>query len=319
MASYTWTNDVASGVFKNHIISKKVRRAAIVDTVFQQYVKVEPGFGKQKGETMNIRRMKNLAIPVNARLAEQTRVPIDTFTTGSAAITIAEWGRGVEYTNFAKDLEHFDLDGEISSALRRQLKVVLDNAAAAAFTASTNFVMAIPTGLAAVTWDIDGTPSTSATVNANVTVLGIIRDQMRDTYQVPFYDNNTYASIASTKFLRGIKSDPDFQFWRQYLRPGDVLMNSEVGQVEQIRFSESNNTTALSNAKGTGSVLGEAVIFGEDAVVMVEVEPFELRAAIPGDFGRFKAVAWIGIGEWGSPWANTATAGEVRIVRVTSS
>ena len=319
MAAYTWTTDVASGVYKNHIISKKLRRAAIVDTVFQQYVKVESGFGKHKGETMNLRRIKNLAIPTNARLSEQTRIPIDTFQTATNAITIAEWGRGVEYTNFAKDLESFDLDGEIGTALKRQLKVVTDNAAAAAFTAATNFVIAIPTGLSAVTWDTDGTPSTAATVNANVQLLGIIRDQMRDTYQIPFYEKNFYAGIASTKFLRGIKSDPDFQFWRQYLQPGDVLMNSEVGSVEQIRFAESNNTAALSNAKGTGSVLGEAVIFGEDAVVMVEVEPFELRAAIPGDFGRFKAVAWVGVGEWGSPWANTAVAGEIRIVRVTSS
>ncbi len=106
---------------------------------------------------------------------------------------------------------------------------------------------------------------------------------------------------------------------RQYLNPGDVLFNSEVGMVEQIRFVESNNTSALSNAKGTGSVLGEAFILGDDSVVEVEVITPELRAAIPGDFGRAQAVAWYGLMAYGLPWAETATAGEARVVRVTSA
>lgn len=319
MPAYTWTFDVASGTFKNHFISKKVRYAAIVDTVCQQFVRVEPNFGKNKGETVNIRRIRNIAVPTNARLSETTKIPIDTFATSSATITVAEFGRGVEYTKWSEDLEHFDLEGGISRKLKDQMKVVTDNAVAAMMKSISVYVIAIPTGLSSVTWDEDGTPSTSATVNVNVDICGIIRDQMRDTYQIPFWESSWYAGIGSTKLLRGIKSDPNFQFWRQYLRPGDVLMNSEVGMVEQIRWVESNNTNAFANNKGTGSVLGEGVVFGEDFIVMAEVEPFELRVPIPGDAGRQKAVVWYGQGEWGIPWANTATAGEVRGIRISSS
>lgn len=141
---------------------------------------------------------------------------------------------------------------------------------------------------------------------------------MRDTLQVPYWEKDAYAGIFSTKACRGIKSDPNFQFWRQYLRPGDVLMNSEIGMAEQIRVVETNNTTALANNKGTGNVLGEALIFGDDAVVIAEAEPFELRAAIPGDFGRQKAVAWYGIAAWACVW-DTSNAGEARVVRISSS
>ena len=319
MASYAWTFDVATGVFKNNHISKKLRFASIVDTVFQQFVRgADEAFGKGKGETVNIRRIRNIAAPTNARLNENIKIPIDTFATSSVSITVAEWGRGVEYSSLAKDLETFDLENGVQKKLKQQMEIVTDNAAAAAFKSTSVKVIAIPTGLSAITWDVDGTPSTPATVNLNLDHLGIIRDQMRDTYQVPFWEKGFYAGIFSTKACRGIKSDPNFQFWRQYLRPGDVLMNSEIGQAEQIRIVESNNTSALANNKGTGNVLGEAVIFGEDAVVMAEAEPFELRVPIPGDAGREKAVVWYGIAEWGAVW-DTATAGEARIIRVTSS
>lgn len=112
---------------------------------------------------------------------------------------------------------------------------------------------------------------------------------------------------------------PDFQAWRQWLRPGDVLFNSEVGMVEQIRFIEINNTTALSNAKGAGSVLGECLIFGDDGVALAEVETPELRAAIPGNFGRYQAVAWYGVLAYGLIWNATSTAGEARVIYVTGA
>ena len=89
--------------------------------------------------------------------------------------------------------------------------------------------------------------------------------------------------------------------------------------VEQIRFVEINNTSALSNAKGSGSVLGEALIFGDDGVALAEVETPELRAAIPGNFGRYQAVAWYGVLAYGLIWNATATAGEARVIYVTDA
>ena len=44
----------------------------------------------------------------------------------------------------------------------------------------------------------------------------------------------------------------------------------------------------------------------------------ELRAAIPGDFGRSKAVAWYGILEFGIIW-DTGSAGEAKVVHVSST
>jgi hypothetical protein len=88
--------------------------------------------------------------------------------------------------------------------------------------------------------------------------------------------------------------------------------------MENIRMIEINNTSALSGTLGSGSVLGEAVFFGEDAITMAVALDPELRAEQPDDFGRSKSVAWYAILEFQTVW-DTANAGEARIVHVTSS
>lgn len=142
---------------------------------------------------------------------------------------------------------------------------------------------------------------------------------MADTIHVPGWrGSEEYICLASTKALRGVKNDPEWRAWRTYINPGDAFLKGEVGSIENIRFIEVNHTNALSNAKGTGSVLGEAVFFGDDAVAMAVAMDPELRAAIPGNFGLSHAVAWVGLFEYGLIW-DTATDGQARIIRLTSS
>lgn len=316
MSTYTWAFDAQGAVWKNNSLSTKMRIAAIADTVFYQFVQNEPGFGKHKGETHNIFRWKNIAVPTSAVLNETTRIPVDQLTSSATSITIKEIGRGVEFTSFAQDLAVFDPDKGAQKQLKNQMELVLDTMSAEAF--KTAKVCAIPTSLTAITWDTDGTPSTSATSNLTVAHCASIRDYMRMNLHAPFYKKGYYMGIGSTKALRGIKNDPDFQTWKQYLKAGDVFYNSEVGQVEQIKWIECNYDNSLSNSKGTGSVLGEAIVFGDDGVAMIEAVTPELRVPLPADSGRFKAVTWVGELAFGIVW-DTANDGEAKVVRVTSS
>lgn len=82
---------------------------------------------------------------------------------------------------------------------------------------------------------------------------------------------------------------------------------------------EVNNTNSLSATLGTGSVLGEAVFFGDDPVAMATVIDPELRAKESGDYGRSKGVAWYGVYGFDQIWYDSANAGEARVVHVTSS
>lgn len=312
---HSWTYDAPTGVYKNHTLSTELRHAAIASCKFMQFVNVEPGYGKKKGESITMTRVSNMSVPTNARLSESSRIPEDNVSLSTVSITVAEWGRAVPYTDLAVQLSSFNLEDAIQKALKDQMTLVVDGACAAAF--KTCKVKAIPSGVAALTFDTDGTASTTASANLNTYHVEEIRDYLFGTLNCPPYEGDDYVGLVTTKGKRGIMRDPNFQDWTKYTSP-EKKYNSEIGKLENIRWVEINNFNALSNGVGTSSVLGEAVVFGADAVVMAVAEDPELRAGIPGDFGRQKAVAWYGIMEFGVVW-DTANAGEARIVHVTSA
>ena len=139
---------------------------------------------------------------------------------------------------------------------------------------------------------------------------------MFDTLFVPPMEGGDYAAIVRTLGLRGIKRDPDWENWHVYTDPA-AKFNSEVGRLEHVRFQECNHNSALGKV-GTGSVLGEGVVFGEDNVALAEVATPELRAGMPDDFGRARAVAWYGILEFGLIH-QTGNPGEARVVHIGST
>ncbi len=314
--SMSWLYDAPSGVYKNHQMSSKLRMAAIAECKFMQFVQPEEGYGKGKGESITISRVSNIAVPTSAVLSEGTEIPQDEIVLSTIAITVQELGRAVPYTSLVNDLSKFDISNVIQKKLRDQMALVLDGLAADAFQAGK--VKAIPSGVAALTMDTDGTASTTATVNLNAYHIAQIRDYMFTTLNIAPYEGGDYMCLASTKALRGLKSDPDWEVWHKYTDP-KAKYNSEVGKFEGIRFIEVNNTAAMSGSLGSGSVLGEAVFFGDDAVAMAVAQDPELRTEAPKDFGRSKSVAWYGVLAFKQTWSDSSSAGEAKVVHVTSA
>lgn len=315
MSDFTWEFDAPSGTFKNHKLSSQLREAAIAETQFMQFVDPEPGYGKKSGESVTITRISNIDEPTDGRLSEGRTIPEDEFALSTVSITVTEWGRAVPYTSLSDDLNKYNLENMIQRKLRDQMQLTLDTAASSAFKDAK--IKAIPTGVSELTFDTDGTPSSTAVANLGTFHVESIRDYLFSTLHVPKYSGGDYICLATTKALRGLKRDPNWEKWHHYTDP-ESKFNSEVGRFEQIRFIEVNHSNALSGSKGTGGVLGEAIFFGADAVAMALVEDPELRAAMPQDFGRSKSVAWYGILEFGLIW-DTANTGEARVIHVTSA
>jgi N4-gp56 family major capsid protein len=316
MPTFSWIPDVPPGVLRNNAISSKLRKQAVAESKFMAFVKPEPGYGRHKGDTITIPRTKSLPEPINPRITEQQKIPIDKFQIGTTSIVVTEWGRGVEITNLAEQLNTFDLKSPIQSALKDQMKLSLDTGAASAFKSA--MIKYTPTSATAGTFSLTGTPGATAGFNLTMAHIAEMRDYMYFNLFVPPIDaQGHYICLATTKALRGIKSDTNWIEWTKYTDPSKMY-NSEVGKIEQVRFIEINHAQALSGAIGTGGVLGEAVMFGADAVASAIVEDPHLRAeAVPGDFGRQMAVAWYGILEFGLVWP-TANAGEARVIHISS-
>lgn len=317
MASHSWTNDAPGAPYKNHDLSAKIRFAAIAEAKFMQFVKPEPGYGKKKGDTVNITRVSNVTVPTDATLDELKRIPEDTLSLGIQAITVSEYGRAIPYTKLSTDLAHFDLGSAIQMKLKDQLKLVMDKLAATKFKAGQ--ILAVPTGIAETTFETDGAVSNTAASNLNMYHVESIRDYMYQTLNIAPYEGDDYVCVMITQAKRGLMRDPAWVDWKKYTDP-EAKYNGEVGRIENIRFVETNYTSSLSNNKGTGSVMGEAVFFGADPVVMAVAEDPHLLAEdnVGNDFGRSKSVAWYGQFGFGQVYSDSANAGEARVVYMTS-
>lgn len=314
--NHSWTYDAPSGVYKNHALSSNIRMASIAMTQFMQFSKPVDGYGLHKGSNVTITRVSNVAVPSDDSLVELERVPEDSLSLSTQAISVAERGRAIPYTSLSLDLAHFDLENSIQKKLRDQLALRLDYLCAAAFKEGQ--VKAIPDGVASLTMDTDGTASTTAASNINVYHVEQLRDQMYTTYNMSPYQGGDFMCVISTKGRRGIIRDPNWEKWKTYM-DAEAKFNGEIGRIEGVRFVESNNVSALSGSLGSGGVLGEAVFFGDDPVVMASVKDPELLAKESEDYGRSKGVAWLGTYGFGQIWKDSATAGEARVIHVTSA
>jgi len=317
---YTWTYDAASGTYKSHAMSAALLQKAVLKCKIVQYTKKVDSFGRGQGETVTLPYYKSIAEPVSAQLEEDIRIPIEQLQMGVYTITIKEWGRGVEFTSLAKDLSVLNPEEGAQKALRDQLMLCMDTAAAQAFTGPNAKVAFIPTSLTGGVFDTDGTPSTTALVNLTKDHMGVLRDYLANVLHTPFYDGEWYIGLFATKALRGLKNDRVLLSFDKYLRKGDILYRNEVGMVENIRTVEINHENALSDSIGSGNVLGEGVVFGEDAVGRIEVEYPHLRVDpnYKSDFGRRKAVAWYGTVAYDVMF-QSADDRECRIVKIGSA
>lgn len=314
MAQFTWNFDAPTGTYKSHKMSRKLWEASMANAVFMDHVRPELGLGRKNGESITLVRVANLAEPTSAQLIEGVRIPEDEFSISTASITVKELGRSVPYTSLSMDLSTFDLENPIQRKLRDQMRMTLDTMAANAFQRAS--VKYVPTGAATNNITFNGVPGAQATANMNIFHVEEARDLLFDTLYAPGVNGGDYIGIFRTRGIRGIMRDPAWADWHKYTDP-TAKYNGEVGRIEGVRFIETNHAQALQNV-GAASILGEGVIFGDDAVAMAEALTPELRAAIPGDFGRAKAVAWYGILEFEIIW-NTGNAGEAKVVHVTST
>lgn len=322
MATTTWGTSVAStGALKTNFLAKQLYSAAIAECIFVDHTTPQSGFGAGKGQSVTVGRRSYFNQITDASLTELERIPERSQTIAGKVITVGEFGEAIVSTNLLKKLSQFDLTDSIQMELKERMKLALDTRACRAF--KQTLLCYVPTGAAAATTYTNGTPATSALANMNVYHAEQIRDLLYDTYRVPMI-GDSYVGIFRTLGLRGIKRDPDWEQWKVYTNP-QAKYNSEIGRLEEIRFIETNHGDTTPGTTGSGlalcgtsDVLGEGVIFGQDAVRFFEVQAPSLVMGKEEDFGRQQSVAWYGIYEFGAP-VDTANPGEVRCIYVTSS
>lgn len=308
----SWTADAATGVYKNHALSSKIRDKAVANSQFMVFADTEPGYGKGRGDTVTITRVHNL--PLASTVDENTELPSGRPLIDTVSATVSEWGYKVKLTEFEENLTHFDLTNKIQRALRDQLRLTMDKMVADAFKLTPYKVCSNGEGVLAV--DTDGTMDADPDVNMDPIHVGLMRDILMGDNKCPPFADGKYVLIGSTKALRGIKNDTtSYQGWLSGTT-GQPFITGEIPGIDNVRIIETNHYDALDNSIGGEGQTGEAIMFGADAVFLANVEEPELRRGVAVDLGRNFDLGWVGTTQAGLTWD---TASTTRVLHWTAS
>jgi N4-gp56 family major capsid protein len=314
----TWTAVSGSpgGPYVNRFVSQKLYEASFEEAEVIKWVEPVEGFGKKKGDTVNLYTMTGPDESGTGILSENIRIPETSVSIAGTSFTIKEFGTGVTWSNIYDDWAAYDLPPVIQKRLKMQMKLTLDyNAGIAARLAKIAF---IPTGAASVTVDTDGTPSTAAAAAVGVTHLQLARDYLYGTLKAPYFGGgDSYVGLFNWSATRSIRNDPLFKEWYVLGHP-EKLQRGEIGVIENIRVIETNHDTVLETLTTGGVSIGQGLILADEGIAFAEAQTPELRLRIADDYGRNLGCAWYGQVGFGI-YHDVATARRARIIRFTGS
>ena len=323
MAGQSWTIAADGGHFANPKLSSKLRYVNTSQYVFRQFTRPEPGYGKQRGESIDFDKI-TMAETAGGEIGEFQDMPETKFSITKDSLSVTEYGNSVPWTGKLETLSEFNPQQPVQKVVMNDQKLVLDNAVATKM--KTSDICYIPTGAASQAWDVDGTPSTLATSNFNYFHLKEMVDAAStgefgsgNTGKIiPKFPDGKYVVILTTKAKRGLFDDPDFEEAAKFSYPRKLL-NGEIMEetVYDCRFVVTDNHSALSNSKGT-NLIGEALLLGDDSIIEGVALKEELRYKLAVKYGRDKGLAWYAVLGFAKPW-DYSSDGEEHIIRFTSS
>ena len=317
MAGQQWSASADGGYLSNNVLSRQIRHASQPIMRFAQFVRPEPGYGKNKGDRVYFDRIANVSNQ-GGTIGESNTMPETKVVISQGSAVVTEYGNSIPYTGKLESLAEFNPDNIIQKALLNDQAKAIDYAIATEL--KTCKVKYTPTGTddaPSGTYATSGTCITAATRNIQTFDVKGVADYLKATLLAPKIggDNGYYVCVASTGFLRCIQDDDDFVKAVQYGRPED-LYAGEVGMYYGIRFIETTFSSALAGT--IGSYKGGALMFGDDAIVEAVTVAPEIRAKVPTDYGRSKGLAWYAMMGYSLTY-DTAVAGEGRIVQFAST
>lgn len=319
--AYSWDFDAPTGVFKNRELSDDVYENSLSNSVAMRYVEIQSEFGKQKGESLTFTRMTNITEPSSAILSELVPIPEVAFSLATSSFTVSEYGVAVPYTGKLETLSKFNIQNIVHKTLMEQQRLVMDSLALTSMKLTN--VKYVPTAATTATVTYNSAASGTAVAQLAFWHIEDISSLMYDTLLIPYFEGESYVGLFRAKTLTSIRRDSQFVSWNQYTNPG-AKVKGEIGMVERIRFIETNHSHANALPDAGSNNLGTGLVFGSDFVGMIEAETPHLRAALPGNFGRFKSIAWYALMGFNIIWPGTGTtsatnAGKVRGLHVTSA
>lgn len=312
MAGQMWAVAADGGYLYSDELSDYLRMQVQPLTKFRQFCDAEDGTqkGVGAGETFTWDIISNVARQ-GRRLQENQPMPETSFTVSQGSLTVTEWGQSVPYTGKLELLAKHKVQNIIDKALKHDARKCYDIEAFSQFNLTPIRVAPLSgTSTTAITLTTNSATTETNNVELGTGHVKAISDAMKER-NVPAYEGDAYFCISHPTTYRTMKNS--LEDLNKYTGEGmNMVRFGEIGRYEDTRFIEQNNipkggandSTTFDAWEGTADAWNNAksswaFFFGADTVTEAIIVPEEIRAKLPGDYGRSKGIAWYGLGGFG--------------------
>jgi N4-gp56 family major capsid protein len=312
MAGQLWSIPTEGGYMYSDELSDVLRQQVQPLTKMRQLCDAEDGSkkGLNRGDKYNWDVYSNLGTQ-GRRLDESAPVPETGFTIIQHQLTVYEAGNSVPYTGKLVSLAKHQVAAIIDKTLKDDSRKYFDIEAYLQFKNTP--LRAEPsssTSTTAINLDTNGTASVTNNVALGTGHVKAIVDTMKER-NIPPFTADDYVGVSHPTTFRNLKNS--LETIHQYTETGLAhIFNGEIGRYESTRFVEQTfipkggaaNATSFDAWGGTAQAWTNnqsswAFFLGGDTVTEAIAVPEEIRAKIPGDFGRSRGIAWYYLGGFG--------------------
>lgn len=310
MAGQLWAVDADGGYAYSDELSDVLRTQVQPLTKFRQLCDAddasEKGLGRGDNYNWNVySKISNQG----GRLSETEQMPESGFTISQRSLTVYEFGNSVPYTGKLQMLAKHQIISIIDRTLKDDCRKAMDIEAWQQFD-STPLRASVTTGTTSITLDTDGTATDTNNVAFGTGHAKAIVDTMKER-NIPAFRADDYVAIGRPSAFRNFKNS--LEAIHQYTETGlGMIFSGEIGRYESTRYIEqtfipsggAEDSTTFSPSTETGDAWNNAksdwiFFMGNDTVMEASVVMEEIRAKLPGDYGRSKGIAWYAITGFG--------------------
>jgi N4-gp56 family major capsid protein len=312
MAGQLWAIPAEGGYMYSDELSDVLRQQVQPLTKFRQLCDAEDGTkkGLNRGDKFSWDVYSNVGTQ-GRRLDEGTPVPETGFTVRQAQLTVYEAGNSVPYTGKLAALAKHQVAAIIDKTLKDDSRKYFDIETFLQFK-NTALRAAPSSGTSATAINLDTTGTCTVTNNVAMGTghVKALADTMKER-NIPPYTADDYVGVSHPSTLRNFKNS--LETIHQYTETGLAhIFNGEIGRYESCRFVEQTfipkggaaDSTTFDPWSGTADAWNNglsswAFMLGGDTVTEAVCVPEEIRAKIPGDYGRSRGLAWYYLGGFG--------------------
>lgn len=312
MAGQIWAVAAEGGFMYSDELSDILRQQVQPLTKMRQLCDAEDGTkkGLNRGDKFYWDVYSNLGTQ-GRRLDESAPIPETGFTLQQHSLTVYEAGNSVPYTGKLLAMAKHQIAAIIDKTLKDDARKYFDIESYLQFKNTP--LRAEPSGgtsPTAINLDTNGTASVTNNLALGTGHIKAMVDTMKER-NIPPFTADDYVGVSHPTTFRNFKNS--LETLHQYTETGIAMVfNGEIGRYESCRFVEQTfipkggaaNATTYDPWAGTAQAWTNglsswAFLLGGDTVTEAVCIPEEIRAKIPGDYGRSRGIAWYYLGGFG--------------------